>query len=208
MVLALRRRWPQRELELQQRSGQLDPGIQEVMERAQIALVENDTPHSGPNLLCTGGEGPAWLATTGLPVDSDRRICTDRCLRVKGHPSLFASGDCAVISASPRPASGVWAVRAGRTLATNLEAVCRGQPLRSWHPQRRALQLIGSHQDAAWARWGRWRLGPSPLLWNLKQRIDHAFMTGFQQPASMSDAAPMACRGCAAKLPAQPWPQP
>ena len=29
-------------------------------------------------------------------------------------------------------------------------------------------------------------------------------MAGFQQPAAMADAAQMACRGCAAKLPAQP----
>jgi selenide,water dikinase len=204
VVLALRRRWPQRELQLQQRSGQLDPGIQEVLQRARITLIENDTPNSGPNLLCTGSQGPDWLTTTGLPLDPNGRIRTDRCLRVEDHPSLFASGDCAVISASPRPASGVWAVRARRPLATNLEAVCQGQPLRPWHPQRQALQLIGSHEDAAWARWGSWRLGPSPLLWRLKQRIDRAFMAGFLQPASMADAAPMACRGCAAKLPAQP----
>ncbi|MCB4389523.1 selenide, water dikinase SelD [Synechococcus sp. MU1617] len=204
VVLALRRRWPQRELQLQQRSGQLDPGIQEVLQRARIALIENDTPDSGPNLLCTGSQGPDWLTTTGLPLDPNGRIRTDRYLRVEDHPSLFASGDCAVISASPRPASGVWAVRAGRPLATNLEAVCQGQPVRPWHPQRQALQLIGSHEDAAWARWGSWRLGPSPLLWRLKQRIDRAFMAGFLQPASMADAAPMACRGCAAKLAAQP----
>ena len=43
-----------------------------------------------------------------------------------------------------------------------------------------------------------------PLLWRLKQRIDRAFMAGFLQPADMASAAPMACRGCAAKLPAQP----
>jgi selenide,water dikinase len=95
-------------------------------------------------------------------------------------------------------------VRAGRPLATNLEAACQGHPERPWHPQRQALQLIGSHEDSAWARWGSWRLGPSPLLWRLKQRIDRAFMAGFLQPASMADAAPMACRGCAAKLAAQP----
>jgi selenide,water dikinase len=89
-------------------------------------------------------------------------------------------------------------------LATNLEAACQGQPLRPWQPQRQALQLIGSHEDAAWARWGSWRLGPSPLIWRLKQRIDRAFMAGFQRPTTMPDAAPMACRGCAAKLPAQP----
>ena len=204
VVLALRRRWPQRPLELQQRPGQLDPALQKVLKRAGIALIEDDSHPSGPSLLCTGSQGPAWLAGAGLPLDPNGRVRTDRCLRVEGHPSLFASGDCAVISAAPRPASGVWAVRAGRPLAINLEAACRGQPLRPWQPQRQALQLIGSHQDAAWARWGGWRLGPSPLLWHLKQRIDHAFMAGFQRPPSMPNPAPMACRGCAAKLPAQP----
>ena len=204
VVLALRRRWPQRALQLQQRPGQLDPALQEVLQRAEIAVIEDDSKPSGPTLLCTGSQGPAWLTTTGLSLDPDGRIRTDRCMRVEGHPSLFASGDCAVISTAPRPASGVWAVRAGRPLATNLEAACQGKPLRRWQPQQQALQLIGSHQDAAWARWGGWRLGPSPLLWRLKQRIDRAFMAGFQQPASMPDIAPMACRGCAAKLPAQP----
>ena len=204
VVLALRRRWPQRALQLQQRSGQLDPTVQKVLQQARITLTDDESDHHGPSLLCTGSQGPAWLATAGLPLDPDGRIHTDRCLRVEGHPSLFASGDCAVMSAEPRPASGVWAVRAGLPLATNLEAACQGQPLRPWHPQRRALQLIGSHQDAAWARWGRWRLGPSALFWRLKEYIDRVFMAGFQKPTSMADAAAMACRGCAAKLPAQP----
>ena len=204
VVLALRRRWPQRELQLQQRRGQLDPAVQHVLRKANIAVTDDDSHHNGPSLLCTGSQGPAWLATTGLPLAPDGRVRTDRHLRVEGHPCLFASGDCAVISASPRPASGVWAVRAGRPLAINLEAACQGHPLRPWHPQRKALQLIGSHQDAAWARWSGWRLGPSRLLWHLKKRIDRTFMAGFLKPAAMADETSMACRGCAAKLPAQP----
>ena len=204
VVLALRRRWPLRPLQLQHRPGQLDASAKKSLQRARITLIDDDIPPSGPCLLSTGSRGPAWLATTGLPLDPDGRIRTDRCLRVEGHPSIFASGDCAVISAEPRPASGVWAVRAGRPLATNLEAACQGQPLNPWHPQRRALQLIGTHRNTAWARWGGWRIGPSPFLWHVKQRIDRAFMAGFLQPESMADAAPMACRGCAAKLPAQP----
>ena len=204
VVLALRRRWPKRALELQHRPGQLDPALQLVLRQARIAVIDDDSHPSGPSLLCTGSKGPAWLATAGLPLDPDGRIRTDHCLRVEGHSTLFASGDCAVISATPRPASGVWAVRAGRPLARNLEAACRGLPPRPWQPQRQALQLIGSHHDAAWARWGLWRLGPSPLLWQLKRRIDRAFMEGFQRPTAMADVAPMACRGCAAKLPAQP----
>ena len=204
VVLALRRRWPQRSLQLQQRKGQLSSALQKVLKRARITLIDDNRDHSGPSLLCTGSQGAAWLATAGLPLDPDGRVYTDHHLRVEGYPCLFASGDCAVIGASPRPASGVWAVRAGRPLAANLEAACQGNPLRRWHPQREALQLIGSHQDAAWARWGRWWVGPAPLIWRLKQRIDRAFMAGFRHPAAMTDTAPMACRGCAAKLPAQP----
>ena len=204
VVLALRRRWPQRPLQLQQRREQLDPAIQKVLQKANITVTDEESDHNGPSLLCTGSQGPAWLAMAGVPLAHDGRIRTDHDLRIEGHPSLFASGDCAVISASPRPASGVWAVRAGRPLAKNLEAACQGKPLRPWHPQQQALQLIGSHRDAAWGRWGRWRVGPAPLLWQLKQRIDRGFMAGFRHPAAMTNAAPMACRGCAAKLPAQP----
>ncbi len=92
-------------------------------------MTDDNSDHNGPSLLCTGSQGPAWLATTGLPLElpmaGSAPIAT---CRVEGHPYLFASGDCAVISASPRPASGVWAVRAGRPLAINLEAACKGSP--------------------------------------------------------------------------------
>ncbi len=204
VVLALRRRWPHRPLQLQVRPGQLSDALKRVLQEARVTLVQNEAPWVGPSLLCTGSQGPAWLANSGLPINEQRRVQTDACLKVNGTSNIFASGDCGVISNAPRAASGVWAVRAATPLATNLEAACQCKPLVPWQPQRRALQLIGTHRDMAWAQWGGWRLGPSPLIWRLKQRIDHAFMAGFQQPASMSDATPMACRGCAAKLPAQP----
>ena len=204
VVLALRRRWPERALQLQVRPGQLQEPWDRLIRQARITLILNQEPWEGPSLLCTGSRGPAWLAESGLPVDQDGRVRTDACLRVRGTTKLFASGDCAVISTAPRAASGVWAVRAARPLAANLEATCQGRPLRPWRPQRQALQLIGTHQDSAMAQWGAWRLGPFPLFWRLKQRIDHAFMAGFQRPAAMKEALPMACRGCAAKLPAQP----
>ena len=204
VVMALRRRWPQRTLQIQQRCGQLDPAIQQMLRESQIEIVDDDSHPRTLSLLCTGSQGPSWLAMSNLPLDPDNRICTDRYLNVEGHPSLFASGDCAVINATPRPASGVWAVRAEPYLAKNLEAACKGQPLRAWYPQRQALQLIGSDRDTAWARWGRWKVGPSPVLFKLKQRIDRRFMAGFQRPKPMNGSAQMACRGCAAKLPAQP----
>ena len=204
VVMALRRRWPQRPLQLQQRCGQLNPAIQQMLRDSQIQLVDDDSHPCTPSLLCTGSRGPSWLATSGLPLDPDNRICTDRYLNVEGHPSVFASGDCAVINSTPRPASGVWAVRAEPYLAKNLQAACEGRPLRAWNPQPQALQLIGSDRETAWARWGRWTVGPSPIFFKLKQRIDRRFMAGFQRPVSMDETAQMACRGCAAKLPAKP----
>jgi selenide,water dikinase len=89
-------------------------------------------------------------------------------------------------------------------LAKNLEAACNGQSLKRWRPQRQALQLIGTGNNTAWMQRGRARTQAFTLLWTLKQRIDRAFMAGFSQQSSMAAAEPMACRGCAAKLPARP----
>ncbi len=204
VVLALRRRWPQRPLRLQTRSK--GPGAleQRILSEASIDLVTTPGPTIGPRLLCTGSRGPNWLTASGLPVDGDGRLRTDALLRVEGCQQIFASGDCAVIAAAPRPASGVWAVRGAIPLARNLEASCLDRPLRPWQPQREALQLIGDQHGRAWARRGRWQLGPNTLLWRWKRQIDRRFMAGFRSSEQMAITGPMACRGCAAKLPAQP----
>ena len=89
-------------------------------------------------------------------------------------------------------------------MAKNLEAACNGHSLKRWRPQRQALQLIGTGNNEAWMQRGRARTQAFTLLWTLKQRIDRAFMAGFSQQSSMAAAQPMACRGCAAKLPAAP----
>ena len=77
VVLGLRRRWPQRSLQLKQHSGQLTPAIQQVLKQARITLMEDGNDHRGPSILCTGSQGQAWLETAGLPVDSDGRVRTD-----------------------------------------------------------------------------------------------------------------------------------
>ena len=205
VVLALRRRWPQRPLQLQSRPEQLGPLERQILADAQVELREDEAGDTNvPCLRCSGSRAPEWLATSGLPVDPEGRVRTDRFLQVEGHDNLFAAGDCAVISSAPRPASGVWAVRAAQPLARNLEARCSNRAMRPWHPQRQALQLIGDQQGRAWARWGPWQLPPSALLWRWKRRIDHRFIDGFLNAGAMAPEIPMACRGCAAKLPAEP----
>ncbi|MEX1324234.1 MAG: selenide, water dikinase SelD, partial [Synechococcaceae cyanobacterium] len=132
-------------------------------------------------------------------------------------PRLVACGDCGLVAADPRPASGVRALRAAPTLAAHLER-CLSDPLaaaptrlRRWRPQRRALQLLaaGSRpaQPRAIALWGGLAVGPSRLLWRWKNHIDRRFMARFEALGAMTTGegggegdAGMACRGCAAKL--------
>ena len=99
---------------------------------AQEATLEEHAPVPALSLRCTGSQAPPWLAESGLPVDGDGRVLTQSTLEVIGHAGLFAAGDCAVINHDPRPPSGVWAVRAAKPLARNLEASSRNQPLHQW----------------------------------------------------------------------------
>lgn len=191
-----------------------------LLEAAGIG-VDRQVPDSvEADLLCTGSHAPAWLAASGLPVDpASGRVLTAPTLAVLDHPDLFAAGDCGLIASSPRPASGVWAVRAAPVLAENLGRSLRrpARPLRRWSPQPWALQLLG---DGGWqpggpralAFWGPLALGPSRWLWRWKDRIDRRFMRRFHELPPMGAGAPggdgpdsaMACRGCAAKVGAAP----
>ena len=160
-------------------------------------------------VFCTGSHAPAWLRDSGLPCDPRGRVLTRSSLVVQGHGRIFAAGDCGVVACNPRPAGGVWAVRAAPVLARNLQAALLGRPLQSWWPQVHGLVLLGDGQGGAVAWRGAFWLGPHPWLWRWKQHLDHRFMAMVNDTAAMTTGAarsgqPMACRGCAAKLPARP----
>ena len=223
LALALRGRG--RPVELLLRGDSLHLGSRAAERRGEALLCEagiavrrRATDAEAALLACTGSRAPAWLAAAGLPCDPAGRVRTSSTLQVLGQPRLFATGDCGVLVGAPRPASGVWAVRAAPTLATNLarclaaadpaEADPAAMELQHWRPQRWALQLLADgsrpQQPRAMALWGGLALGPTRWLWHWKDRIDRQFMARFQQPAAMAAGEPMACRGCAAKLAAGP----
>ena len=219
LAMALRVRGLAPELLVRARQLQLgspaaNAAAAQMLRSADIPIcwgVEDGIP---ADLACTGSEAPPWLAASGLPVQAGTgRVLTEPSLQVQGQPQLFASGDCAVLAVDPRPAAGVWAVRAAPLLAENLRRqLGRPQrPLRPWRPQRWALQLLGDggclglEAPRALAFYGPWSVGPSRWLWRWKDRIDRQFMKGFRPARAMAASAePMACRGCAAKLPAAP----
>ena len=184
--------------------------LMRMLQAAAIPMHPAPTDPEPTTIACTGSRAPGWLGASGLPVDERGRVRTLHTLQVVGEPQIFAVGDCGVITGDPRPPSGVWAVRAAPALARNLERVLQGKSPEPWRPQRRALQLLGDGgvqgEPRAVALWGPWALGPSRWLWRWKDHIDQAFMRRFNATAmgARGNGAAMACRGCAAKVAAQP----
>tara|TARA_Y100001968_G_scaffold150377_1_gene137559 strand:+ start:1318 stop:3504 length:2187 start_codon:yes stop_codon:yes gene_type:complete len=207
IVFALRKRWPNRTLNLQVSSERAKELFGKSLVLANINLVERDELLSGPALLCTGSKAPNFLESSGLETDSSGRVLTLSTLQSKEIEYIFAVGDCGVIEKCYRPPSGVWAVRAVKTLLTNLLRQSLALKLVSWRPQKRAMQLIGGpftlNGDYGWAIWGDYVFGPNLLLWKLKQKIDRRFVrmltNNLYQMKSQVDEN-YQCRGCAAKL--------
>ena len=163
-----------------------------------------------------GAFAHGWLAQTPLPLE-DGFIRVDRFLRVEGHDSLYAVGDCAHLTHAPRPKAGVFAVRAAPVLYQNLRAALTGRAPRRFRPQGDYLKLVSLGGKSAMAeKWGRPVAGP--LLWRWKNRIDQGFMESFRrlprmdtpaQPAPLTAPADDAgtgqplCAGCGAKVGAE-----
>ena len=214
IVLALRNRWRLRPLRLQADLDKLKSQFKNALNDSNISLIPKTVSITGPKLLCTGSQAPQWLRNSHLPVDLTGRVLTHSTLQVINYPSLFAVGDCGVIQDNYRPPSGVWAVRAAKILARNLERCGKNLKPRAWRPQTRSLYLIGggslkSERTVAWLCWSNLLIGPYPWIWNWKQAIDRNFLKKFELISYLAQMdqsvnSDMGCRGCAAKFPAQP----
>lgn len=187
----------------------------ELHEANRVSAVQQSTVQlaSGAQLdhdalvWCTAVIAPQWLRDSGLPCNEQGFLRIQNSLQVEGYENLFAAGDVATQTASPRPKAGVYAVRQAPFLAENLRAALLGRPLRSYQPQRRFLSLLslGNRKAVAdrgfFAASGGW-------VWRWKDSIDRRFMRQFSQaPIVMPGRAevvelPMHCGGCGAKLPA------
>jgi NADH dehydrogenase FAD-containing subunit len=154
-----------------------------------VAAIEVDgvcladgTVLPGEVIVTAAGAGGGHLfADAGLAVDARGFLLVDDSLRGAEQPAIFAAGDCATLVARPGlPKAGVHAVRQGPVLAANLRAALRGDPLRRYRPQRRALALLNTADGravlsyGAVAAQGRW-------VWRLKDAIDRRFVHRFDR---------------------------
>ncbi len=166
----------------------------------------------------TRAEAAPWLRDTGLTLDDGGFIRVGRTLQSLSHPNVFAAGDVASLDGYSLPKSGVYAVRSGPTLATNIRNLLTNHPLHQHRPQKDALYLISTGDaNAVGTRNGITFAGP--WVWRWKDWIDRRFMHKFNVLPEMGapDAGPlvqvadqaamkeisamaMRCGGCGAKV--------
>ena len=153
--------------------------------------------------------GPSWLAKSGLSLTKSGFINVKSTLQVKDYPNIFAAGDIATIEGSPRPKSGVFAVRAAKPLFQNVFKFLDGNPLIVYEPQKEFLNLIGDGRGGAVASRGRWGLY-ARWLWPIKDWIDKKFMDKFSSLEPMGKPkqgygvekkfSSIRCKGCGSKI--------
>ncbi len=190
-----------------------------LVENTAVARIESDRIllEDGRTVLSdftTGAAGARpqdWIAQSGLALQ-DGFIKVDETLQ-SSVPGVFAAGDCAHMTATPRPKAGVYAVRQAPILYHNLRAQLTQDPLRKYQPQKDYLKLISlGRAEALGERIGLQFSGA--LVWHWKDRIDRAFMDQFRNLPQMPTASlppehthdlpailgdkPM-CGGCGAK---------
>lgn len=177
-------------------NGVVRKRITELMHRRdiQLHLGERVTQVSERGIQCQSGlslecdrifwvtqaSAPPWLKAAGLATDRDGFILVKDSLQSISHPQVFAAGDIATMVNYTRPKAGVFAVRQGKPLYENLKQAALGKALKPYGPQPQILGLIGTGDGKAIASWGKWGLGPNPLLWRWKDWIDRRFMAQFE----------------------------
>ncbi|KAK9794374.1 hypothetical protein WJX73_009966 [Symbiochloris irregularis] len=167
-------------------------------------------------------EEDAATASTGLPLDEQgfvRVLDTLQC--EEGPANVFAVGDVATSAANPRPKAGVFAVRQGPPLASNLRRLLQGEELQPFTPQSTYLSIITTGDRYAVASKG-WVTLQGAWLWKVKDWIDRGWMAKYaeklsdmMQPGDLQSpvasaagaealaavaAARMRCSGCGAKV--------
>lgn len=144
-----------------------------------VLFTDGSTLAADAVFWATEAGAQPWLAEIGLPLDGRGFILVDATLRAS--ESVFAAGDTAAFRPRPLPKSGVYAVRAGQTLADNLRRVATGRELRPFRPQRTALYLISAGpRHALGTRNGI--VVEGDWVWRLKSWIDRRFVARFRDP--------------------------
>lgn len=160
---------------LEQRGVGIHCGQRVVEVRSSSVLCADGSELSADLVVwATGAAAPFWPRACGLATDPRGFIRVNSSLQSQEHPEIFAAGDIAEME-SPRPKSGVYAVRQGPMLSENLRRALTGQPLLAHRAQRLSLALISTGERHAVASRGSFAL-QGAWIWKWKDRIDRRFV--------------------------------
>ncbi len=168
---------------LERNGVQLFDTVAKRIERDAVVLDGRRAVPSDATLVVTGASPAKWAAEAGLATDKRGFIAVDLHLQSTSHPCVFAAGDAATLVETPRPKSGVYAVRSAPPLADNLIAALNEQPLTAFKPQRRALYLLTTSEKHAIASWGNWAFA-GRWVWDWKDRIDRGYIAKLRPAAN------------------------
>ena len=162
---------------------QIIDAVAQRVESDAIITRDDGRLATDATLVATGANAPAWLRDTRLALDDRGFIAVNSHLQSISHSFVFAAGDVATLTETPRPKSGVYAVRAAKPLALNLTAALSGKPLAVFTPQRRALYLLSTGPKHAIASWGRTGFA-GHWVWRWKNRIDRDYIANLRRPTT------------------------
>ena len=146
------------------------------------------------------------IEKSGLITNSYGFIHVNEYLQTKSDKSIFAAGDCIVLSLQPNlKKDGVHAVRQGSVLFDNIIRTLKSRPLNPYKPRRNNLYLLNSGDGDAVLDYG-WFNWKSSWARKLKDRIDRRWMKKMspepmREPEPQSDIeVSMQCGGCGSKV--------
>lgn len=193
------------------RVSKIEPGL--------IHCENGQTVSADAVLWVTHASAPPWLARAGLATDSRGFVQVDDALRSISHPEVFAAGDIAAVRNHHRPKAGVFAVRQGPPLTTNLRRAALGIVPKPFKPQKKFLSLISTGDRYAIASRSGWSV-QGAWVWRWKDWIDRRFIAKYNDLPVMEEsqrttvdprlagpdalreisALAMRCGGCGAKV--------
>ncbi len=130
------------------------------MEPGKIVLQDGETIESETIVLATGVIPSPLLRELPLEKSKKGAIMVEPTMRVKDRPEIWALGDCASIpdpGGKPYPPLAQHALREARTLAHNITAAIRSQPLKPFVYETKGLLAALGHYKGV-GRIGRLRI--------------------------------------------------
>jgi len=93
-------------------------------------------------IMATGIVPPEIFSRSGMKTGPDGGLDVNEYLQAQNYPNIFGTGDGIYFSPHPLPKAGVYAVRQGPLLYSNIMAYCRGESLEAFVPQKKYLLIL------------------------------------------------------------------